>query len=83
LPKVNIIEKAPSLWLGAFSGAGGRTRTGTMSPSVDFESVGLLGIQWNTMEPSGIFHLTKHTKPIVFAPKKLHFPAKQPQTKRF
>ena len=64
-------------------GAGDRTRTGTLSPAVDFESVGLFGIQWNVVEPSGIFHLTKHTKPIAFAPKKLHFSAKQPQSKRF
>ena len=64
-------------------GAGDRTRTGTLSPAVDFESVGLFGIQWNVVEPSGIFHLTKHTQPVVFAPKKLHFSAKQPQSKRF
>ena len=49
----------------------------------DFESVGLFGIQWNLVEPSGIFHLTKHTQPVVFAPKKLQFSAKQPQSKRF
>ena len=66
-----------------FIGAGGRTRTGTLSPAVDFESVGLFGIQWNVVEPSGIFHLTKHTQPVVFAPKKLQFSAKQPQSKRF
>ena len=64
-------------------GAGDRTRTGTLSPAVDFESVGLFGIQWNVVEPSGIFHLTKHTQPVVFAPKKLQFSAKQPQSKRF
>jgi len=29
----------------SFSGAGDRSRTGTMSPSADFESVGLFGIQ--------------------------------------
>ena len=67
----------------SFFGAGDRTRTGTLSLAVDFESVGLFGIQRNVVEPSGIFHLTKHTKPIVFAPKKLHFSAKQPQSKRF
>ena len=68
---------------GYFYGAGDRTRTGTLSPAVDFESVGLFGIQWNVVEPSGIFHLTKHTQPVVFAPKKLQFSAKQPQSKRF
>ena len=68
---------------GSYYGAGGGTRTHTMSPPKDFESVGLFGIQWNVVEPSGIFHLTKHTKPIVFAPKKLHFSEKQPQSMRF
>ena len=69
--------------LSCIFGAGDRTRTGTLSPAVDFESVGLFGIQWNVVEPSGIFHLTKHTQPVVFAPKKLQFSAKQPQSKRF
>ena len=38
-----------------------------------FEGIDSFGIQWNRVEPSGVFHLTKHTKPVPFHLKKLDF----------
>ena len=58
---------------GLFPGAGDRTRTGTPSLAADFEGIDSFGIQWNRVEPSGVFHLTKHTKPVPFHLKKLDF----------
>ncbi len=39
----------------------------------DYEGIDSFGIQWNRVEPSGVFHLTKHTKPVPFHLKKLDF----------
>ena len=58
---------------GRYYGAGGGTRTHTMSPPTDFEGIDSFGIQWNRVEHSGVFHLTKHTKPVPFHLKKLDF----------
>ena len=49
-----------------FFGAGDRTRTGTLSPAVDFEGVNPAGNLWNRVELSGIFHPTKCSKSIAF-----------------
>jgi len=54
-------------------GAGDRTRTGTPSLAADFEGIESFSIQRNVVEPSGVFHLTKHIKPIHFHLKKLDF----------
>lgn len=39
----------------------------------DVEGIDSFSIQWNRVEPSGVFHLTKPIKSIPFHPNKLDF----------